>query len=141
MLSVVDEALGNFRVVILSLGLFSGMALLLTAIGLYGVLAYHVHQRANEIAVRLALGASRGTVLRLILERGLVLVGGGLLLGLLGAWSASRVLDRLLFETRPLDPAAYAGASAFLLAMTLLACVLPAWRATRVSLVAALRNE
>jgi putative ABC transport system permease protein len=138
---VVDEALGDFRIVILSLGLFAGVALLLAAIGLYGVLAYHVQQRTGEIAVRLALGAPPGTILGIVLKRGLALVGGGLVLGLIGAWSATRVLGRLLFETRPLDPTTYAIASVFLLAVTLLACALPAWRASRVSLVGALRNE
>jgi putative ABC transport system permease protein len=141
MRSVVDDALGDFRIVILSLGLFSGVALLLTAIGLYGVLAYHVQQRANEIAIRLALGASHGTILSLILKQGMVLVGGGLLLGLFGAWSASRLIRQLLFETEPLDAATYASASLFLFGVALLACVLPALRATRVSVVSALRNE
>jgi putative ABC transport system permease protein len=141
MRAVVDEALGDFRIVILSLGLFAGVALLLAAVGLYGVLAYHVQQRTGEIAVRLALGAPPGTIPGLVLKRGLALVGGGVVLGLVGAWSATRVLGRLLFETRPLDPTTHAIASVFLLAVTLLACALPAWRASRVSLVGALRNE
>jgi ABC-type antimicrobial peptide transport system permease subunit len=141
MRSVVDDALGDFRIVILSLGLFSGVALLLTAIGLYGVLAYNVQQRANEIAIRLALGASHATILSLILKQGMALVGSGLLLGLFGAWSASRLIRQLLFETEPLDAATYASASLFLFTVALLACVLPACRATRVSVVSALRNE
>jgi len=141
MRSVVDDALGDFRTVILSLGLFSGVALLLAAIGLYGVLAYHVQQRANEMAIRLALGASPATILGLILKQGMVLVGSGLLLGLFGAWSASRLIRQLLFETQPLDATTYASASLFLFSVALLACVLPAWRASRVSVVGALRNE
>ena len=141
MQSVVDGALGDIRIVILSLGLFSGVALLLTAIGLYAVLAYHVHQRAKELAIRLALGASHGAILSMILKRGMALVGGGLLLGLFGAWAASRLLRQLLFETQPLDAVTYASASMFLFAVALLACVLPALRASRVSPVAALRAE
>jgi predicted permease len=141
MQSVVDGALGDLRIVILSLSLFAGVALLLTAIGLYGILAYQVQQRTRELAVRLALGAPREKILGLVLGRGMLLVGGGLLAGLLGAWAATRLLERLLFETRPLDPAAYAGALLFLLGVALLACLLPAWRASRVNLVTALRCE
>jgi ABC-type antimicrobial peptide transport system permease subunit len=141
MSSVLDEALGDFRIVILSLSLFAGVALVLTAIGLYGVLAYHVSQRRNEIGIRLAMGASSGTLLGMILKKGLALVGTGLALGVAGAYSGSLLIRQLLFETQPLDAASYTGAVGFLGLIALAACWLPAWRATRVNLVDVLRNE
>jgi ABC-type antimicrobial peptide transport system permease subunit len=141
MSSIVDDALGDFRIVILSLSIFSGVALALTAIGLYGVLAYHVSQRTNEIGIRLAMGASTITLLGMILKRGLVLVGIGLLFGVAGAYSASRLIQQLLFETQPLDPTTYAGAVSCLGLVAVVACFLPGWRATRVSPVEMLRRE
>jgi ABC-type antimicrobial peptide transport system permease subunit len=137
----VDDALGDFRIVILSLSIFSGVALVLTAIGLYGVLAYHVSQRMNELGIRLAMGASNTTLLGMILKRGLSLVGIGLLAGVVGAYFGSLLIRGLLFETEPLDPAAYVGAVLFLGIVALLACFLPAWRATRINLVDVLRME
>ncbi len=125
----------------MSLGLFSAVALVLTAIGLYGVLAYHVSQRTNEIGIRLAMGASNTTLLGMILKRGLVLVGIGLFLGVVCALWASRLIQQLLYETPPLDPTTYAGAVSFLGLVALIACFLPAWRATRVSPVDMLRRE
>ena len=141
MSSIVNDALGDFRIVIFALSLFAGVALALTAIGLYGVLAYHVSQRSNEIGIRLAMGASNTTLLGMFLKRGLMLVGMGLALGLVGAYSGSRVIQQLLFETKPLDATAYLGAVGFLGLVALAACFIPAWRATRVSLVDVLRSE
>jgi putative ABC transport system permease protein len=141
MTSIVDDALGDFRIVILSLSIFSGVALALTAIGLYGVLAYHVSQRTNEIGIRLAMGASNANLLGMILKKGLILVGIGLVLGVAGAYSGSLLIRQMLFETQPLDATAYAGAVGFLGLVALAACFLPAWRATRVNLVDVLRSE
>jgi putative ABC transport system permease protein len=141
MTSIIDDALGDFRIVILSLSLFSGVALVLTATGLYGVLAYHVSQRTNEIGIRLAMGASSSSLLGMILKRGLILVGAGLLLGMAGAYSGSLLIRQLLFETQPLDPATYVSAVGFLALVALAACLFPAWRATRISLVDVLRSE
>ncbi len=141
MKSILDGASGDFRVVILSLSLFSGVALLLTAIGLYGVLAYQVSQRTHELGIRLAVGASRADMLGMILKRGMTLVGVGLVLGLAGAYFGTLLIRHLLFETRPLEPGTYASASVFLVLVTLPACLLPAWRATRVNLVDVLRAE
>ncbi len=141
MRSIVDDALGDFRIVILSLSILAGVALTLTAIGLYGVLAYHVSQRANEIGIRLAMGASNRTLLGIFLKRGLVLVGIGLALGVVGAYSGSLVIEQLLFETKPLDATAYLGAVGFLGLVALAACFIPAWRATRVTLTDVLRSE
>jgi putative ABC transport system permease protein len=141
MTSIVQDALGDFRIVIFSLSLFAIVALALTAIGLYGVLAYHVSQRTNEIGIRLAMGASNTTLLGMFLKRGLILIGIGLALGLVGAYSGSLVIQTLLFETKPLDATTYLGAVGFLGLVALAACFLPAWRATRVSLVEVLRSE
>ncbi|GMR24195.1 MAG: hypothetical protein BMS9Abin37_2711 [Acidobacteriota bacterium] len=141
MSSILDDALGDFRIVSLSLGLFSLLALVLTAIGLYGVLAYHVTQRTNELGIRLAMGASNATLLGMILKRGLSLVGVGLGLGVIGAYSGSLLIRQLLFETHPLDATAYAGAVGFLGLVALAACFLPALRATRINLVDVLRSE
>jgi putative ABC transport system permease protein len=141
MSSIVQDALGDFRIVIFSLSLLAIVALILTAIGLYGVLAYHVSQRTNEIGIRLAMGASNATLLGMFLKRGLILIGIGLALGLVGAYSGSLVIQTLLYETEPLDATTYLGAVAFLGLVALAACFLPAWRATRVSLVEVLRSE
>jgi ABC-type antimicrobial peptide transport system permease subunit len=141
MTSVVDEELAGFRTVILSLALFSAVALLLAAIGLYGTLAYHVAQRMNEIGIRLAMGASNSDMVGMILRRGLILVGIGLLLGMAGAYPGTLLMRQLLFDTQPLDPATYAGAIVFLGLVALFACLLPAWRATQVNLVEVLRRE
>jgi ABC-type antimicrobial peptide transport system permease subunit len=141
MASVVDDGLADFRIVIVSLSLFAGLALVLTAIGLYGVLAYHVSQRMNEMGIRLAMGASNADLLGMILRKGLVLVGVGLLLGMAGAYPGTLLVRQLLFETQPLDPATYVGAAGFLVLVAALACLLPAWRATQVNLVDVLKRE
>ncbi len=141
MSSIIDGTLADFRIVILSLSLFSAVALILTAIGLYGVLAYHVSQRSNEIGIRLAMGATRANLLGSILRKGLIMVGVGLLFGVIGSLFGTRLLQQFLFETRPLDAPTYVSAIGFLGFVALLACLLPAWRATRVSLVEVLRNE
>jgi len=141
MASVLDDEVAGFRIVILSLVLFSCVALALTAIGLYGVLAYHVTQRQNEIGVRMAMGASNGDLLGMILRRGLLLAGLGLLLGVAAAYPGTLLVQQLLFETQPLDPTAYVGAVGFLGLVAALACFLPAWRATQVNPVEVLRRE
>jgi predicted permease len=141
MASVLDDELVGFRIVILSLVLFSCVALALTAIGLYGVLAYHVSQRLNEFGVRMAMGASNGDLLGMILGRGMLLAGLGLLLGVAAAYPGTLLVQQLLFETQPLDPTAYVGAVGFLGLVAALACFLPAWRATQVNPVEVLRRE
>jgi ABC-type antimicrobial peptide transport system permease subunit len=139
--ATLESALADFRVVSVSLSVLAAVALLLTAIGLYGVLAYHVSQRTHELGIRIALGAGHHQVLSLVIRRGLVLVGFGLLIGLAGAYGSSRFLEQLLFETRPLDPGIYLGATTFLGLIALLACLLPAWQAARVDPAVALRTE
>ncbi|MEO8077368.1 MAG: FtsX-like permease family protein [Acidobacteriota bacterium] len=116
-------------------------ALLLAAIGVYGVLAYAVSQRAREIAVRLALGAGRGRILAMVLGDCARLVVPGMIAGTAGAIAASRTLATLLFETNAHDPLALALAPAVLLTVALVAACVPAWRAARLDPTGALRLD
>jgi predicted permease len=136
-----DKLLTVRRGITLLLGLFSGLALLLAAVGLYGVLAYDISQRTREIGIRGAVGASRGQIVALILRQGLWKAGLGIGGGLAGALYLSRFLRSLLFDVTPVDPAAYLGVSLLLLGVALLASWLPARRAARVDPVVALRAE
>lgn len=131
--SILDSRLSGFRAVIVSLGLFSVIALTLTAIGLYGLLAYHISQRFREIGIRMALGAAPARLVRGYVGRGFVLIAGGLLLGLVCALPCSRLMADLLFEVEPFDPASYFGAFVFLAFIGFLACLLPSLRAIRVN--------
>jgi putative ABC transport system permease protein len=123
------------------LGLFAAVALALAALGLYGVLAFIVTQRVREIGIRVALGASGGSVLRLVIGRGMILVGAGLVLGTAGAVGATRLVEGMLFQVNPTDPVTFAGVTGFFLVVALGACMLPAWRALRVDPLEALRVE
>jgi putative ABC transport system permease protein len=123
------------------LALFAGVAALLAAIGVYGVLAYAVEQRTQEIGVRMALGAQRRQVLALVMRRGLVLTLVGLTLGTAGALAGAQVLRSLLFGITPLDSATYACVLALFFSVAALAAYLPARRATRVNPLIALRSE
>jgi putative ABC transport system permease protein len=122
-------------------GFLAGLAMLLTAIGLYGVLSFSVAQRTNEIGTRMALGASRGTVLRMVLRQGLGLIGVGLALGLAGALAVTRTLTSLLFGVKPADPYTFGVVAALLFAVGLAASYIPARRATKVDPMVALRYE
>jgi putative ABC transport system permease protein len=141
MVSIIDDALAEYRTVTFSLGLLSAIALLLAAVGLYSVLAYYVSQRTHEIGLRMALGANGASLITIILARGFVLVGIGLALGIAGSLAATRLLQQLLYETAPTDLPTFVGVSLFLGLVTLLACFLPAWRASRVNPIDALRAE
>lgn len=141
MTSVVEDDLTGIRVVMLALSLLAAVALLLTAVGLYGVLSYHVGQRSNEFGIRFALGASSGKVVGPIMKKGLAMIGAGLLLGLLGAFAGSRLLQTLLYETTVFDPPTFVFAMAFLGCVALVACLVPAWRAGRINPVEALRKN
>ena len=130
----VDSSFDNRRAVMLLLAAFAGLALFLSALGIYGVLAYDVSQRTREIGVRSAIGASRGQIAGLILRQGLWKGGIGVVLGLIGAALLSRSMTTLLFNVRPTDPAVYAAVSFVLIAVALLASYLPARRASRIDI-------
>jgi putative ABC transport system permease protein len=114
------------------MGIFAALALLLAAVGLYGVMAYSVTTRTQEIGVRVALGARPGSVVGLVFRQALALVGIGLVLGTAGALALARTLGSLLYEVSPFDPATYAGVLAVLAGVALAATLLPGWQATRV---------
>jgi len=141
MSAIVDDALAETRVVTLALALFSAVALVLALVGLYSVLAYYVGQRQHELGVRMALGASSGQVLSLVMGRGLALTGAGLAAGLVGAFFATGVLRALLYDTAPTDGPTFVLVPVLFGAVAALACLLPAWRASRVNPVDALRAE
>jgi predicted permease len=131
----------NRRAVMLLLVAFAGLALFLSALGIYGVLAYDVSQRTREIGIRGAIGATRGQVVALILRQGLGKAVIGLVAGLVGAGLLSRYMTSLLFDVKPADPVVYVGVSLVLLLVALLASYLPARRAARIDPMVALRCE
>ena len=141
MRSIVEEGTGDLRVVMRALMLFGAAALAVTAVGLFGALSYHVSRQRQEIGVRMAIGASRAGVLGLVLRRGATLAGAGLSLGAAGAVAASHLVSGQLFGTSPLDAATYAGALFVMALVASVACLLPAWRATQVSPLNALRGR
>jgi len=139
--SYLGDALARRRFSMMLLAGFAGLALVLTTVGLYGVIAYTVVQRTREFGIRLALGASQATVLRGVLRRGLLLVGAGVLAGVIGAVALTRVLGSLLYEVSATDPAVFAGIVALLAVVGVVASYAPARRATRVDPAVALRAE
>jgi putative ABC transport system permease protein len=131
----------NERNAMLILQVLSALALVLAATGLFAVMAYAVAQRQREFGVRMALGAAPGNLLRLVLQRGLSLAAAGVVIGLGAAWSLTRFLQTVLYETSPHDPGIFAGVAAILLGVAALACWLPARRASKVNPTEALRAE
>jgi ABC-type antimicrobial peptide transport system permease subunit len=128
------------RFAMIVFGCLSALAALLAIIGIYGVLAYAVQQRSNEIGIRMALGAGASDVLRSVLRRGLAMAGIGLAIGLALALAGSRVIRSLLFEVSPADPLTLASVALLVTVATLIASYLPARRATKVDPVSALRD-
>jgi ABC-type antimicrobial peptide transport system permease subunit len=137
----VDDSLIQRRSSALLTSLFAATALTLAALGTYGVLSYAVTQRRREFGIRLAVGAQRSDVLQLVLASGLRLVALGVALGLAGSFALADVLNSLLFGVSAQDPTVFAGIALLLFAVTTVACLLPAFRATRVNPVDALRAE
>jgi putative ABC transport system permease protein len=138
---LIDNAVAPRRLTTQLLGGFSALALTLAALGLYGVISYSVVQRTQEIGIRMAIGAQRRDVLRLVLRGGLQLVVVGIVLGLVAALALTRVLQSQLYGVTAHDPLSFAGNAALLLAVATLACLLPALRATKVDPMTALRAE
>jgi putative ABC transport system permease protein len=120
---------------------FSALALVLAAVGIYGVISYTVTQRTREMGIRIALGASEERVVKLVVSQGAILATCGIVLGLIGAVSLTRLIANLLFMTPPLDPATFVGVSGLLAFIAILAAYLPARRAARVDPVIAMRAE
>jgi ABC-type antimicrobial peptide transport system permease subunit len=120
---------------------FAGMALLLALVGTYGVLNYAVAERTREIGVRMALGAARGDVMRMVLLQGLKLAAAGVVIGIAGGLALSDVIRSLIFGVEPTDPWTYSAVCLIMLLVSLAAAWLPAWRAMRVDPIQALRYE
>ncbi len=138
---VVDESLAGERFSTVLFASFAGVALLLAAIGIYGVMSFAVAQRTHEIGLRMALGAGPRQVLRLVLGEGMLLAFGGLVIGLAGAYFVGRLMKTILYQVNAIDPAAISAVTAVLLLSALLACYIPARRATQVDPMVALRDE
>jgi putative ABC transport system permease protein len=138
---VADEVLAERRLPMTLMTVFAGLALTLAAVGLYGVMSYVVTARTREFGVRMALGAPRAAVIQLVMRQGLLTVLVGLAVGLAGAVVATRLLAGLLFGVKPLDPLTFGAVPAVLLLVALVACWLPARRATQVDPISALRTD
>jgi len=136
-----DQSLLNDRLVATLSAAFGALATLLAVIGLYGVMAFTVSRRTREIGVRMALGAVQGDVVWLVMREVLMLVGTGVVLGVAGAWGLGRLISSQLYGVTAHDPVSIAAAATLLAAVALIAGYVPAWRATRVNPVLALRYE
>jgi putative ABC transport system permease protein len=138
---ILTESLGARRVTLALVGLFASLAIVLAAVGIYGVMSYVVAGRTHEIGIRMALGAERGDVFRLVIGQGMVVAGIGLVIGCAAAAGLARFLKLLLFGVTTYDPITYAGVVILLTTVATLACYIPARRATRVDPLVALRYE
>jgi putative ABC transport system permease protein len=138
---IMDESMSGDRFTAFLFGGFAGVALLLAALGIYGVMSFAVAQRTHEIGLRMALGADTHRVLVLILREGMILAAIGLVLGLGGTYLVGRLMHTLFYNVGTVDPAAFSAVAALLLASALLACYIPASRATKVDPMSALRQE
>ena len=141
MRQLVDDSVSTPHLTLVLLGLFSALALVLAAIGIYGVISYSVQQRTHEIGIRMALGAQRSNVLRLVVAEGVKLAAIGIAIGVTAALGLMRLLTSLLFGVRASDPATFAAAAGILLLVAVAACYLPARRAIAVDPMVALRYE
>jgi len=137
----IASSLAARRLIMTLLGAFAGLALVLASVGLYGVMALSVTQRTRELGIRMALGAARYDVFRLVLSHGALLICIGIVIGLIGAIAASHVLQAVLYNVGALDLPAFAIAIGALAFIALFACFLPARRASRVDPIIALRED
>jgi ABC-type antimicrobial peptide transport system permease subunit len=137
----IDDSVAPRRLNLVLLGLFAALALLLSAVGLYGVVAFAVRQRTQEFGIRMALGARPGNVALLVLQQGLRLAGVGVIIGIPAAIAGSKLLKSLLYGVSATDPAVFAGVAALVTVVALAACWIPTWRATQVAPAEALRAE
>ena len=136
----VDRMSYSQRLAVTLVAVFGGMALLLAAIGLYAVMSYAVSQSTRELGLRMALGAEAADLLRLVMSRGLILTAGGIVLGAVTALTLTRLMGNMLYKVSPRDPLAFGLAFVIMIIVALAACFLPAWRATRIDPVRALRS-
>ena len=138
---VLERTTGQPRFRAVLIATFAAMALILAGVGLYGLISYTVAQRIPEIGVRLALGATPSQVRGLIVRQGVMLAVGGIVLGIIGALAATRLLEGLLFSVSATDPVVYSALAAVLLTIAALACYIPARRAMKIDPLSALRAE
>jgi putative ABC transport system permease protein len=138
---LVNRTFADRKFLLSLMGIFAGLAALLTIIGLYGVVSYLVNQRTQEIGIRMALGAQTGQILAMVLRQGMTLVVLGVAIGLSAAWLLTRLMAALLYSVSSTDPLTYAAISVLLGLVALVACYLPARRATKVDPMVALRYE
>jgi putative ABC transport system permease protein len=138
---IISQSVSERRFQTMLLGLFASLALILAMVGIYGVISYSVSQRTPEIGIRMALGATRGGILRMVVGRAMLLIGVGIVVGAAGAFALSRYLKSLLFEVKPGDPWTYASIAVLLAVVAMAASMVPARRATRVDPMIALRYE
>jgi putative ABC transport system permease protein len=136
-----SESLAALRFNTVALSIFAGLGLILAAVGIYGVMAYSVGQRTHEIGIRMALGAQRGAVLRLVLGQGMLLVLIGVVIGLAASFGMTRIMASLLYGVSATDPVTFTAVVVALSFVALLANYIPARRATKVDPIVALREE
>jgi putative ABC transport system permease protein len=138
---LLSASVAQRRLGVLVLGVFAGLALVLAVVGLYGVVSYSVARRTREIGIRMALGARGADVLKMVLGQGMALTLVGTAVGVAGALALTRLMASLLYGVSAADPATYVLAGGLLAAVSLLACYVPARRATKVDPMVALRHE
>jgi putative ABC transport system permease protein len=141
MQQLVNDSVSTRRITLILLGVFGALALVLGAIGIYGVIAYSVAQRTHEIGIRMALGARQGDVVRMILAQGARIAGAGVVIGILASLGLTRLLTNLLFSVSPADPVTFAAVAIVLVLVALLASYVPARRTLRLDPTIALRHE